>query len=169
MGLIIDLDLTLIDSQQAEPLRRARRWADVYRMIPELRPYEGITELLAELRAKGVPVCIVTSSPAPYCGRIITHWAWAGIKTVCYYDTKRKKPDPEPILLGLKRMGVNAADAISVGDDWKDIAASKAAAVYAVGALWGALDRATLIQSKPDALCETVGELRSLVFSRLNL
>lgn len=45
-GVLIDLDLTLIASQDAEPLRRARRWPEVYSMIPKLQPYEGVADLI---------------------------------------------------------------------------------------------------------------------------
>jgi len=45
-------------------------------------------------------------------------------------------------------------------------ASAKSAGIFSVGALWGALDREALIASKPDALCETVAELRTLIFER---
>lgn len=167
--MIVDLDLTLIDSKRAEALRKRRQWPQVYSLIPDLRPYEGVTELLAELRDRGVPICVVTSSPQPYCDRVIAQWEWAGVKTVCFYDTRRRKPAPDPILLGLKRLGVRAGDAVSVGDDPNDVIASKAAGVYAVGALWGAPNRRALVASGPDALCESVADLRELVFRRFGL
>lgn len=87
-----------------------------------------------------------------------------------YHDTTRCKPhpDPIPILLGLKRLGIKAADAISVGDEPKDIQASKAAGVYSVGALWGTLDKEALRKAHPDALCEIVNELRTLILSRVS-
>lgn len=168
-GVLIDLDLTLIASQEAEPLRRRGRWSEVYSMIPRLQPYEGVADLITELAARRIPVCVVTSSPSTYCGKILTHWKWAGIKTVCYHDTPKphKKPHPAPILLGLERLGIKAEDAISVGDEPKDIQASKAAGVYSVGALWGALDKEALRRAQPDALCETVDELRALILSRV--
>jgi HAD superfamily hydrolase (TIGR01509 family) len=166
-GVLIDLDLTLVASQEAEPLRRARSWPDVYAMIPRLQPYEGVSDLITELASRRIAVCVVTSSPGPYCSRVLKHWKWAGIKTVCFYDTKRRKPYPDPILLGLERLGIKAEDAISVGDEPKDIQASKAAGVYSVGALWGTLDKEALRRAQPDALCETVDELRTLILSRI--
>ena len=167
MGVLIDLDLTLIDSLLAEPLRKARKWRQVYDVIPKFTAYDGVTELLAELAANGIPICVVTSSPEPYCHQVLDHFKWTGIQTVCYYDTKEHKPHPAPILLGLEKLGVTAAQAISVGDDAKDTAAAKAARLYAVGALWGALNKEALIKSGPDALCNNIGELRELIFSRL--
>ena len=166
-GVLIDLDLTLIASSEAEPHRRARQWPKVYSMIPNLQPYDGISDLIAELAARRIPVCIVTSSPEPYCRNVLKHWKWAGIKTVCFHDTDRRKPDPAPILLGLKRLGLKAEDVISVGDEPKDIQASKAAGVYAVGALWGAINKEALRKARPDALCETVSDLRTLILSRV--
>lgn len=166
-GVLIDLDLTLIASQEAATLRRARRWSEVYSMIPSLQPYEGASDLIIELATRNIPVCIVTSSPRPYCSRVLKHWEWLGIEAVCYHDTKQHKPEPEPILLGLQRLGVKAADAISIGDEPKDIQASRAAGVYSVGALWGALDREALRKAQPDALCETVGDLRTLILSQV--
>jgi HAD superfamily hydrolase (TIGR01509 family) len=168
MGVLIDLDLTLIDSQFAEPLRKARQWRRVYDVIPKFTAYDGVSELMAELTDRGIPVCVVTSSPQPYCHRVLDHFKWTGIQTVCYYDTKRHKPDPAPILLGLEKLGINASQAISVGDDPKDTAAANTARVYSVGALWGALDKEALIKSGPDALCEIVGELKELILSRFS-
>jgi HAD superfamily hydrolase (TIGR01549 family) len=169
MGLLVDLDLTLIDSQFAQPLRKARRWPQVYDVIPRFTAYDGVSELLAELISRDIPVCVVTSSPQPYCRRVLDHFKWTGVQTVCYYDTKRHKPDPAPIILGLEKLGIKASQAISVGDDPKDTAAAKAARVYSVGALWGALDKDALVNSGPDALCQTVGELKKLIFSRFSL
>src|SRR5262245_37451822 len=144
-GVLIDLDLTLVDSRIAEPLRSAKRWPEVYTLIPQFVVYEGVNNLMAELVENGVRVCIVTSSPRTYCVRVLDHCKWRGVETVCYHDTQRHKPHPDPILRGLSVIGINAAEAVSIGDDPKDIVASKAAGVFCVGALWGAPDRKALI------------------------
>lgn len=163
-GVLIDLDLTLVDSQIAAAVRKSRRWPAVYEMIPRFTHYEGVSELLLELREKDIGVCVVTSSPQSYCSRVLKHFDWKGIRTVCYHDTSRHKPDAEPLLQGLQLLGIQPQHAISVGDDPIDTAAARSAQIFSVGALWGALDRESLIASKPDVLCETVMELRTLIF-----
>ena len=165
-GVLIDLDLTLVDSQIAEPVRRSRKWTTVYGLIPQFTRYVGVSELLTELRENGIDVCVVTSSPQSYCLKVLKHFKWSHARTVCYHDTKRHKPDPEPLLRGLELLGIQPQDAIAIGDDPKDTAAAKSAGIFSVGALWGALDREALIASQPDALCETVAELRTLIFER---
>ena len=164
MGVIIDLDLTLVNSQSAEILRKARQWPKVYELISQFISYNGVNELLIDLSQRKIPVCVVTSSPRPYRLRVLDHFKWSGIETVCYHDTRRHKPDPEPILLALKKLSLTAEQTISVGDDVKDTVAAKAAGVFSVGALWGTLDRDALVKSDPDALCETVDDLRDLIY-----
>lgn len=164
--MLIDLDLTLVDSQIAASVRRSRKWPAVYEMIPRFTRYEGVSELLVELSENDIGVCVVTSSPQSYCSRVLEHFDWKGIKTVCYHDTIRHKPDPDPLLLGLQLLEVRPQHAISVGDDPIDTTAARRASIFSVGALWGTLDREALIASKPDLLCETVSELRRLIFER---
>ncbi len=163
-GVLIDLDLTLVDSQIAAAVRKNRRWPAVYEMIPRFTPYDGVSELLVELSENDIGVCVVTSSPQSYCSRVLKHFDWKGNKTVCYHDTSRHKPDPDPLLQGLKLLKIQPQHAISVGDDPIDTAAARSAGVFSVGALWGALDREALIASKPDVVCETVIELRKFIF-----
>lgn len=168
MAVIFDLDLTLVDSRCVEPLRRARRWRDVYARISECMPYPGIPALLQELTVHQIPIAVVTSSPRPYCERILEYHGWNVTATVCFHDTKWRKPHPEPIREGLRRLGVQADHAISVGDDPRDIVASRAAGVKAVAALWDADDPAALRRTEPDVLCHTVVDLRKALWEHLS-
>lgn len=166
MAILFDLDQTLIDTQQVEPLRRARRWAEIYPLIPQLQPYEGINELLAELHTRGIPLCIVTSSPRPYCEQVIRHCRWQFNATVCFHDTAKRKPHPDPILEGLRRLGVTSDQAVAVGDAAKDTFAARAAQVISIGALWGTDNQQELLDSRPDVICHTVTELRDILLEK---
>jgi HAD superfamily hydrolase (TIGR01549 family) len=158
MGIIFDLDQTLVNSLDALELRRNRRWSEVYSIIPYLRPFDGIENLIEVLQQNNIPICIVTSSPRSYCERIIKQWGWNNMHTVCYHDTKRHKPYPDPILKGVQKMGLCPSEVISVGDESKDIEASKKAGVMSVGALWGCTDKDDLIKKNPDFIFDTPDE-----------
>lgn len=164
--VIFDLDQTLVDSQLAEPMRRAREWQGVYRLIPKFSVYDGILDVLARLRAKAVPVAVVTSSPRTYCERVIRHWRFDIPILVGYHDTARRKPFPDPVIKALTMGKCSREEAVHVGDLPRDTEAAKAAGVVAIGALWGALDRESLIGSEPDILCETVGDLWQFLAKR---
>ncbi|MED1747180.1 HAD family hydrolase [Brevibacillus borstelensis] len=168
MAIIFDLDQTLIESHSAKLHRRDRNWDVVYSMIPKLLPYEGIPELLQELSAKSIPFGIVTSSPASYCNRIVKHWGWKVHFTVCYHDTQRRKPHPDPINLGVTKLGVPKESVVSIGDDPKDILAARSAGVTSVGVLWGAKDPQGLIKTSPDYLFNTTEEMVNFLKRRYN-
>ena len=141
MGVIFDLDQTIIDSSIASEERRNRNWRAVYNMIPEMQPYQGVVRLINKLVSDGVKVAIVTSSPRPYCEKVLDFLGITGVVTVCYHDTQRHKPDPEPLLLAIERMGNQEGKQICViGDEENDIIAAKAINtinVISILAYWG--------------------------------
>jgi len=116
----------------------------------ELRPYDGITELLSELNNKGIPVCIVTTATKALCQAIVRHCGWNVDGIIGFHDAPRRKPHPDPYLKTLELLGVNAADAVAIGDSGNDTVAARAAGIITVGSMWGTLDRAELLASHPD-------------------
>jgi phosphoglycolate phosphatase-like HAD superfamily hydrolase len=166
-AVIFDLDLTLISSSSVDALRRKRAWAEVYQLIPQLAPYEGVSALIAWLIQKGVATAIVTSSPGTYCERVIRQWNWPISTTVCYHDTAQKKPHAAPTLRALEKLNVSSDSAIAVGDTPGDIVSARAAGVFSVAATWGCADSAGLLLAKPDLVCTTVEELRKHIESRI--
>lgn len=75
-------------------------------------------------------------------------------------ETERHKPDPQPLLLAARRLGVEAASCAYVGDSPFDVRAAKAAAMYAVAVTWGRIhDRQRLEAEAPDAIVDAAEEL----------
>lgn len=75
-------------------------------------------------------------------------------------ETTRHKPDPEPLLLALERLGIRPEDAAYVGDAPFDVQAAKAAGIFAIAVSWGGIHaRQRLEAEEPDALVDTVEEL----------
>ena len=56
-------------------------------------------------------------------------------------DTERHKPHPEPVLKALELLDARPEDAAYVGDSPFDVAAARAAGVYAVAVGWGGIHR----------------------------
>ena len=75
-------------------------------------------------------------------------------------DTERHKPEPDPLLLAVERLGGDAAEAAYVGDSPFDIRAAKAAGVFAVAVGWGGIHPdERLLAEEPDAFVQTPEEL----------
>ena len=75
-------------------------------------------------------------------------------------ETKRHKPDPEPLLLAAERLEVDPGDCAYVGDSPFDVRAAKAAGMFSVAVTWGGIhDRAKLEAEEPDASVDTAEDL----------
>ena len=100
--------------------------------------YDGVPELLTQLRAAGHPLGIVT-------GKSRRSWditaPIAGLGpfdvVVLDDDVSAAKPDPHGIRIALERLATPAARAVYVGDTLSDVLAAGAAGVLPVAATWG--------------------------------
>jgi len=146
---------------------RADELVTVYRahnepLHDELVCCAGMDEVLVRLKDEGRRLGIVTAKR-----RQTVELAFARIpiehlfETVVGGDeTKKHKPDPEPLLLALERLGAAPDDAVYVGDAPFDVKAAKAAGLYSVGVSWGGIHgRERLEAEEPDALVDTTEEL----------
>lgn len=161
--IIFDFDQTLVDTSPVETLRAARRWRDVMAQAPKLRVYHGIGELLAALHAEGQKLAIVTKSPDMVPKAFIKQHKWPIDIVVGYHQVRRRKPDPEGLLLAMQQAGASAEGTFHVGDQPEDTEASRAAGVMAIGSAWGIADAAALKASKPDRIFDTVPELKAFL------
>jgi pyrophosphatase PpaX len=152
---------------QALSADRADELVTVYRahnepLHDELACCAGMDEVLAQLKDEGRRLGIVTAKR-----RQTVELAFARIpiehlfETVVGGDeTKKHKPDPEPLVLALERLGAAPGDAVYVGDAPFDVKAAKAAGLYSVGVTWGGIHgRERLEAEEPDALVDTTEEL----------
>jgi pyrophosphatase PpaX len=122
----------------------------------------GIDDLLVRLKDEGRRLGIVTAKRRATVALAFDVLPLAHLfETVVGGDeTKRHKPDPEPLLLAAERMGVDPEDCAYVGDSPFDIRAAKAAGMFAVAVTWGGIhERATLDAEEPDAIVDSAEDL----------
>lgn len=166
MGVIFDLDQTLVDSSIALSFRDRRNWQKVYSLIPKFKKYPGVDHILSWLTENEIPLCIVTNTPRTYCSRIVNNFGWDFDGMVCYHDTSLHKPNPEPILKALEILDIEPSHAISVGDQSRDIIASKRAGVTSVAAAWGSNEIESLLRVKPHYFCKSAKELKQIFLKK---
>lgn len=130
-----------------------------------VHPYPGMVELVSELAAHGVQTAVVTSKRVA----MATH----GLRITGYpdtinvvsgmEDTSRHKPDPEPLRAGLDKVGMDAREAVYIGDAIYDLQAAAAVPMDAVGVTWGAGDNVAMADQHPLALVDSSAELRRVL------
>lgn len=116
-----------------------------------VRPYEGVVAMIAALTARRARLALVTSKMSETAARGLRV---AGIEgafelIIGPADVKRGKPDPEPVLLALQRLGVRPEETVFVGDSPHDIEAGNRASVKTAAATWGPFPRAALAAAQP--------------------
>lgn len=97
-----------------------------------VQPCPGIFEVLDFLKSKNIPIALVSNGLGKGYGHdILEKFDLAKYfgATVFREDIRKSKPDPEPLMLGLERLGVTLTDKDIVwyiGDRHKDITAALA-------------------------------------------
>ena len=80
-------------------------------------------------------------------------------------DTEKHKPDPDPVLLALRRMMYNGSgDAIFIGDQPADIYAARNAGITEAAALWGAADEEVIESCQPRYTFKKIRDFREFIF-----
>lgn len=164
-GVIFDLDQTLVDTSLAETKRKSGDWSEVYDLIPHFQPYEDMVEILTELKKKGLKICVVTSSPSVYCDKVLSHFNMPCDCKVCYHDTEKHKPEPEPFSKALDLMGLSAEEVVAFGDSENDVIGASRAGITSVACTWGLADERMLasLERNADIVLQNSAEIMKCI------
>jgi pyrophosphatase PpaX len=123
--------------------------------------YEGIVDAVAGLHAAGCRMGIVTSKVGFMAERALVHTGLASyMRCIIASDsTTKHKPDPEPVLIAMERLGAAPGETVFVGDSPYDMLAGRAAGVRALGVAWGAFATQELIDAGAEAVLRRPVEL----------
>ena len=165
-GQGIVAQMTAIDAEHSDELLEA--YKDHNDGLHEtLEAFDDLLALLPGLKVEGRKLGIVTAKRHRTVGLALARFpalASAFDVVVGFEDTERHKPDPEPVLLAVERLGGSPEDAVYVGDSPFDIAAAKAAGVFAVAVGWGGIHPdERLLAEEPDAFVQTPEELLGVI------
>jgi len=94
----------------------------------------GATEFLMELRARGIPTAVATSSRSPHA---FGHLGRAGLLSmfdtiVTRDDVENPKPHPEPYLLAAGRLNVDPGNCLALEDSHSGVRAAHAAGMQTI-------------------------------------
>ncbi len=78
-------------------------------------------------------------------------------------DVERPKPDPQPVEMALKELGVEANEAVMIGDSPSDIEAGRRAGTKTVGVAWTIKGPEIIQAANPDYVIEDMKELLGIL------
>ena len=133
----------------------------------ENRVYDGVEDLLRDLRAAGKVLLVATSKPLVFAGRILEHFGLADYFTViCGAPLHAPKGygKADVIREALAAAGIDdPRAAVMVGDRHHDIDGAKTVGMSSVGVLYGYGDRNEHLEAGADAIAADVAALRELL------
>ena len=130
--------------------------------------YDGIKDVLEELKEKGIKLAVVTNKPnnaaKDMVFKIFNQNTFDLITGAI--DGIPHKPAPDSTLNTLNTLGFTPDEAIYIGDSNVDMQTARNAGIKAIGVLWGFRTRQELekeapfrIISKPEAIVNIINEL----------
>jgi pyrophosphatase PpaX len=166
--LVANVGRPLIEQMAVFSPDRAQELYDVYRRWNHantsalLLAYEGVEAALRELRDDGRRLAIVTSK-----SHDAVDLAWGVLPSlrelfdvvIAAEDTERHKPEADPILEALRRLGAGTDGACYVGDAPFDMMAGRAAGVTTIAVTWGFFPPHELMSLEPDLVADTPADL----------
>lgn len=131
----------------------------------ETKPYDGILELLQELKNQGYILVAYSNKPDSVLQKVIAEVLPEGIFD---YVTGIKlgmesKPNSEPFNAIIKELNVEKDEVMYIGDSEVDVQTAQNAGVTSVAVTWGFRDREFLEEQNPDYIVENVDELREVI------
>lgn len=149
--LIAGGDETLIHFDEA-----FARYKEIFQehCMYQVKPYDGINELLMSLKEKGIRLAVLSNKPHEE----TIHVVETLFGSECFDIIQGQRPDvaikpsPEGIFRILDRLKLKKEDVIYVGDTSTDMKTGKSAGVFTVGVLWGFREQKELEEHHADII-----------------
>lgn len=127
-------------------------------------PYQGIPELLAALRQKGVNLAVLSNKPHRQAVHVVE--AIFGRNVFRHIQGQKenipRKPDPKAALQIAEELGVPPEDTVYIGDSEVDIATGTNAHMKTIGVTWGFRGRAVLLEAGAGQVADSPEEILKL-------
>jgi HAD superfamily hydrolase (TIGR01549 family) len=153
--------LRTVKRQQADPAHTRNPEA-----IDEV-PHDmvaGVQEMLHKLAAH-YPMVTITTGSAPRVERFLHHFGVRELFTevIGAQTTQRMKPHPEPLFYGARKMGVDPAECLMIGDTTIDIRTGVSAGAQTVGVLCGFGTQRELKEAGANLILRTTSDLLAVL------
>ena len=165
LGPTLTENFTEVDPDRIEQFTAEYRAWNIANHDALSSEFDGVSETMRLLKNEGFKMAIVSTK--------INHMVQKGLDlldvegvfdvVIGYDDVSKTKPDPEPILLALKRLGVEPEEAMMIGDNYHDIVGGQNAGVRTAGVAWTAKGEDFLQKYHPDYMLQHISDLIPIV------
>ena len=133
------------------------------------RPYDGIPELLEQLKLAGFTMAIVSNKPQREVSILQSAYFSQWIDVAMGEDEAsgiRRKPYPDMVWKAMERLGVIKEQCVYVGDSETDFETAKNAGVDCISVLWGFRTETVLRKIGANTFAHSPSDVFSIVSSK---
>ncbi len=133
--------------------------------LNKTRPYDGICELIEELRADGIKCAVASNKPDEFSKRIVSHLFKENSFDIVIGKRDGIPPKPDPMIIReiLEGLGTDPHEAVIAGDSDVDVYTAHNAGIRCIGCEWGFRGREELEAAGADALAVTPSQIYGIV------
>ncbi len=131
----------------------------------QVKPYDGIVELLAELKAEGIKLAVLSNKPHAQTKDVVAKFFGSDIFNYIQgqCDGIPRKPDPAAALMIAQQFGVSNQACVYIGDSDVDMETACAAGMASVGVTWGFRSEEVLMTHGAEYMIHHPKELLSII------
>ncbi len=135
-------------------------------MYNKTAPYDGVLEMLKELRLKGIHTAVVSNKFDTAVKELCKKY-FGDLVQVAIGENEasgvRKKPAPDSVFRAMEELKVSIENVIYIGDSETDIQTANNAEIECVGCCWGFRSREILEEYGARFIVETPQEILKIV------
>ena len=148
--------------EEGAPL--VRRWL-AQEPLYHVKPYPGIPETLAQLKARSLKIAVLSNKPHAQAVQVVETLFGKGTfdRIQGQEDGIPRKPDPAGARMISQKLGAAAGECLYIGDTDTDMRTGERAGMDTVGVSWGFREIRELEESGARRIIHEPGELLSLV------
>lgn len=126
--------------------------------------YDGLLDVLSELKEKGVKMAVVSNKPDAAVKKLSREYFGDRLDyAIGPSDGVRCKPYPDMAEEALKALGVEKKDAVFVGDSEVDVQTGLNAGLDVIAVGWGFRSREVVIEAGASKIADNASELEKLI------
>ena len=126
--------------------------------------YDGLLDVLSELKEKGVKMAVVSNKPDAAVKKLSREYFGDRLDyAIGPSDGVRCKPYPDMAEEALKTLGIAKKDAVFVGDSEVDVQTGLNAGLDVIAVSWGFRSREVVIEAGAKMIADDASELEKLI------
>ena len=133
------------------------------------RLFDGVPELLEELKSEGYLVALLSDKREVYGSQELESTGISGLFDCVLFlnDGRAYKPSPQGLCHVMETLAVKKEEVLYVGDSYVDVQCAKKAGVTSGAALWGCVNVEAVLDEGPDLVVNSVPEVLTSLTMRI--